>query len=409
MKKNKRRQLHDHIFDARNRSDAPLLQYPGWGDRLTKTYLIGEGSWQEVATNIEVSTAFGTHWFPDANIAFLPDADIVWEQFRKNSLLLGRPQAIITETVVSEMADWLTEPHHQPERANQIRQALEQQSWLRDLPCDWEPSLTLAMLGYVRILAIRRTLALVTADGTTLLGTDPDDHAKTMKEIGRKLGPRAQGLARKGREDMKKRGEISVNDEFHCLLAISHALLTETESVILTTDIDCLEIFQKLFWFIDSHYRAMLAGDLIAQGKYGQPIGTVENTQGYFLSPITLYRRVSDELSEVLPHVYRSVPVSVVYLAPDGHVHRFGAKFEIGMLKMLKVRSRTNGRCSEILEGGENIHVDLGPLKTQTPGLCLGVGTDAGDTASLFGSDVFRSRLDAEHALQCRETTTRVG
>ena len=408
MKNRKRRQLYDHLFNDRNLSDEPRLSYAGMCGRLGKTYRIDEGSWQDVANNIDVSTVLGTHWFPDANVAINPAADIIWDKFRKNSLLLGRPQAIITETVRAEIDDWLSDPHHQHERANQIRQALEQESWLRAVPCDWRPECTLAMLGYVRILAIRRTIALATSDGTTLLGTDPNDHVKTMNEIGRRLGPRAQALAKKGRKEIEKRGQICVNDELHCLLAILHALVTETESVILTTDIDCLEIFQKLFWFIDSHYRAMLAAELIGKGKYGQPIGILENTQGYFSGPIKLYRRVSNEMKEVLPDSYRTIPVSVVYLSPDGQVHRFGSQFETAMLNMLRLRSLTNGRCTEALETGQNIHVDLGPLKNQAPGLCLGVGTDQGDMGTLLGRDVFRSRLDAEHALQCNETATRV-
>jgi hypothetical protein len=408
MKNSKRRQLFDHLIAARNLSDKPLLHYAGMSNRLTKTYLINEGTWQDVAHDIDVSVVMGTYWFPDANVALTPAAEIIWEKFRKNSLLLGRPQAIITETVVAEINDWLSNPYHQHKRASEIKRALEHESWLRWLPIDWQPDCTLAVLGYLRILVIRRTLALATSGGTTLLGTDPNDHAGTMKEIGSKLGPRAQGLAKKGRKDMAKHGALSVNDELHGLFAILHALVTETESVILTTDVDFLEIFQKLFWFIDSHYRAMLAAELIRKGKYGQPITTLENTQGYFSGPITLYRRVSNELREVLPVSYRSIPVSVVYLSPDGWVHRFGSQFETNMLNMLRLRARTNGRCTEALGAGQNIHIDLGPLTRQTPELCLGVGMDEGDTASLLGREVFRSRLDAEHALQCNETTTRV-
>jgi hypothetical protein len=377
-------------------------------DRLTRMYLIREGSWHDVANDIDVSVVMGTYWFPDANVVLTPAADIIWAKFRKNSLFLGRPQAIITEAVLTEIGDWLSNPYHQHKRASEIKQALEQESWLRFLSYDWQPECTVAMLCYLRILAIRRTLALATSDGTTLLGTNPNDPVRTMKEIGRKLGPRAQGLARKGRKDTENRSVISVNDEFHCLLAILHALVTKTESVILTADIDFLEIFQKLFWFFDSHYRAMLAAELIRKGNYGQPIGMLEVTQGYFSGPIKLYRRVSNEMMEVLPHFYQTIPVSVVYVSPDGQVHRFGSKFEAAMLSMLKLRSRTNGRCTDALEAGQNIHIDLGPLKRQTPELCLGVGTDEGDMASLFGRDVFRSRLDAEHSIQCNETSTRV-
>jgi len=66
----------------------------------------------------------------------------------------------------------------------------------------------------------------------------------------------------------------------------------------------------------------------------------LENTLGFFVGPLTLYRRHTAHLREVLPRIYRSVPVSVIYVAPNNLVHKIGFSFEREMLGMLEMRSK---------------------------------------------------------------------
>lgn len=202
--------------------------------------------------------------------------------------------------------------------------------------------------------------------------------------------------------DAEGNREINLNDELHCLMAICHSLLTGRESVILTADRDFIEVFWKAQWFFDTHYRAFLAASLVKVGRFGNPAQVLENTDGYFDGPLTLYRRPTSHLREFLPKTYRSVPVSVIYVAPDKTIHKLGFQFERKMLDMLGMRSKTGGRCTDLF-GEENIHVDLGPLTASLDGMYLGIGRDAGDWAETSQTKSFLARLDQEHALNCRE------
>jgi len=89
-----------------------------------------------------------------------------------------------------------------------------------------------------------------------------------------------------------------------------------------------------------------------------------------------------------------------MYVGPDDMVHKIGFKFDVEMLQMLEMRSRTGGRCTDLFDD-RNIHVDLAPLGLE--GLYLGIGRDAGDWKEIKGVKFFRSRLDAEHSINCQE------
>ncbi len=322
------------------------------------------------------------------------------------SLGSSASSTVFTDVVHHELQEWLEKPRHHENRAEAIRTALTNGTWARKFSLEYTSPILPAILGYVRLIAMRRYLALPTPDGLTMIGSDPENKCDTMNAIGSRLGRRAQGLAKKGRIDAEKDGAVKINDELHCLIAICYSLLTGRESVILTRDGDFKEIFWKAQWFFDTHYRAYLAAKLVKAGKFGKPAKVLENTRGYFDGPLTLYGRHSGQLREVLPSIHRSVPVSIIYVAPDKMLHKIGFIFEREMLDMLKMRSHTGGRCTDLF-GEENIHVHLGPLTVGLDGPYLGIGRDAGHWTKTNNTKCFLSRLDEEHAVTCQERVAR--
>src|SRR5216684_1224101 len=61
-------------------------------------------------------------------------------------------------------------------------------------------------------------------------------------------------------------------DESLVYLAAAHALETGRPTVILTKDQDVLEQFYKLWWFLDTHYRAMLMAEHYSRNRFAFPI-----------------------------------------------------------------------------------------------------------------------------------------
>lgn len=367
--------------------------------RLRPTYLMEPGDWRDVSQIIYASAKFRTAWLPDTNVAILDETTAAWDALRFAALGSSTGSTVITG-VVRQV--WLENPRRHEDRAKAIHAALADETWARSFGLEDNSPILPAIFGYVRLLGLRRYLALPTLDGLTMVGTNPEKKSDTMNAIGNKVGRRAQSLARKGRIDAKEDGEVKINDELLCLMAICYSLLTARESVILTADKDFTEVFWKAQWFFHTHYRAYLAAKLVRAGEFGKPAKVLESSRGYFDGPLTLYRRHTSHLAEVLPRIYRSIPVSVIYVAPDNMIHKIGSRFEREMLDMLEMRSKTCGRCTDLF-GVDNIHVDLGPLKVGLDGLYLGIGRDAGDWVETNDTKTFMSRLDAEHALSCKE------
>lgn len=345
-------------------------------------------------------------WFPDANVAFLPATEGVWNALRVAALGSPNGSTVITGVIEYEMKEWLSEPWRNKDRANDIRAAMEGETWIRKFRMGQVAPLDLAIMGYTRLLGVRRFLARPCSGRTTLVDTDAAEKSKTMDAIKKKIGQRALALARKGRNDAEKAGVINISDEMHCLMVIVYALLNRRDSVLLTADEDYIEIFYKAQWFFDTHYRAWLVARMIHDGRYGEPAKEFTNTDGYFNGSLTLFRRPTGQLMEVLPPAPRPVRVGVLYVAPDRMIHKMTFPFEPQMLEMLATRGKTDGRCTDLF-GEANIHVDLGPLKRKMDGLYLGIGNDAVSTFETDGICNRLSKLDLEHSLNCLERFAR--
>ena len=406
MGKSKDNPLLAHLQNTAFHDERCRLVLPGAGHRLHATYVCHPGDWHDVIPIISTSAMLRTAWFPDANVAIIDETAPIWNSLHLAGLGSTTGSTFFTSVVRRELEEWLDKPRHHEDRAELIRIALADETWARKFGVEDDSPILAAILGYMRLLGLRRYLAHPTGDGLTMLDTDPEKKCDTMNAISTRIGSRALRLAKKGRIDAEKKLKININDELHCLMVICHSLLTGRESVILTADEDFIEIFWKAQWFFDTHYHAYLAAKLVKTGNFGHPVRTLKNTHGYFRSPLTLYRRHTTHLLEVLPSIYRSVPVSVIYIAPDRMIHKVGFMFEREMLDMLEIRSETRGRCTDLF-GEENIHVDLGPLQVGLDGLYLGIGHDAGNWVETNKTKTFLSLLDQVHAITCRERVAR--
>jgi hypothetical protein len=394
--------LLEHFRTPRRRDRPSLISIDYDPNRLQFQYLSGEGDWHTVARLISDRDRWPVAWMPDANVAFLDDTTPVWDALR--AVALGNPDGstVVTEVIEGEMTEWLDLPYRNRDRAVDIKAALAGSTWIKKFRVGPADPYNILLYGYTHLLGFRRGVTQKTVAGTTVVDTDPADKSGTMNAIRNKLGPRTQGLAKKGRENIEGHGSINISDEMNVLMTVLYALLNKRDSIILTADVDYLEIFYKAQWFLDTHYRAWLVAKMIKEGRYGDPAGQMDDTKGYFGGPLTLYKRPTYHLREVLPAHSTTVHVGVLYVAPGGVLHRAVFPFELKMLEMLHTRAATNGRCTDLFADA-NLHVDLGPLKYGMDGVYLGIGTDATLEFTTNGVSCRLARLDLEHSICCFE------
>lgn len=367
--------LLDHLLNPKNRDRRSPIISTANSNRLQFGCYGNPGDWSTVADYISGPARWPVTWFPDANVAFLEATTPVWDALRLSALGTPNGNTVISGVVEAEMTEWLADPYRNKDRAVAIKAAMDGETWIRKFRLGPSNPMNLGLYSYTHLLGFRRSLARPCPDGTTVVDTNAANKSDTMNAIRNKLGPRAQGLAKKGRDDAEANGAINVSDEMHCMMAILYALQNRRDTVILTADADYIEIFYKAQWFFDTHYRAWLAAELIKAGKFGEPVNEMKETRGYFDGPLTVYRRQTEQMLEVLPDDSRSVRVGVLYVAPDGMLHKPSFPFELKMLEMLEIRAAT-GRCTDLF-GDANIHIDLGPLKNEMDGLYLGIGKDS--------------------------------
>lgn len=403
----KKNPLVEYLFDPEKRDRPDLISLGHGPERLVYSHFGEPGDWRTVAGFISGLRRWPVTWFPDANVAINDAAAPVWDALRVAGLAAPDGSAALSGVVEAELREWLDDPYRNKERANAIKASLDGSGWIRKFLVSPSHPLNPAMYWYTQLLGFRRGLARACPDGMTLVGTDAADKAATMNAIREKLGGRAQGLAKKGRNDADRTGFVNVSDEMHCMMVILYALTNRRNAMMLTADADHLEIFYKAQWFLDTHYRGWLAARLIRDKQYGDPVKQLEATHGYFRGPVALYRRHTAQMHEVLPPYPGSVRAGLVYVAPDDTLQKVSFPFEFPMLEMLQARSAT-GRSTDLF-GESNIHIDLGPLSRDLDGPYLGVGRDAVIRFETNGITSDVSRLDLELSANCMERFAQIG
>ncbi|HLX32613.1 MAG TPA: hypothetical protein VKR79_07580 [Gaiellaceae bacterium] len=211
---------------------------------------------------------------------------------------------------------------------------------------------------YVTLLTLRRQMLAVARVQFELEHGRPPTKQEAANRVQTFFGQRGLMLAAKRSPDR--------TDEALVYLAVEHALTTGRPSIILTRDSDIEEQLFKLCWLLDTHYRAMLLGDVYARHSVAlHPRGFAEDIlldrerSPFYPRGAVLIDRPSDDLRELLPSRFRFVAVSAwtadVYLS----VLVFGA--EQAMARLLSVKDKTGGLSTDRL-GRRNIHIWLAPL-----------------------------------------------
>jgi hypothetical protein len=82
----KQNYLLDYFQNPANRDDPPHVVSAGNPNRLCIGYKGGRGDWNTVAGFISGLRRWPVTWFPDANVAFVDQTEVVWDALRLAAL-----------------------------------------------------------------------------------------------------------------------------------------------------------------------------------------------------------------------------------------------------------------------------------------------------------------------------------
>lgn len=267
-----------------------------------------------------------------------------------------------------------------------------------------------ALNHYVSLLLQRRrAFEYFAARYTELHGREPT-RSERVEGVQKIFGERALLLAFKDGKEVTP--DPRATDEYLVCAAAAHGLATGEPTVILTRDQDVLEQFYKLWWFLDTHYRAMLLADDYAADRMfydHHPIPRTEFTQDQFelRDDEFLLDMGNDRMQRCLPQAFTFVSQECWLIQPDELTKlTFGA--ETNMHRLLKTKGQTAGRVSNRI-GTRNLHAYLGAtlLERVNPHIvtnCVGV---VHDRALTVQDAVTIPLIDILYALHSKERFTR--
>jgi hypothetical protein len=267
-----------------------------------------------------------------------------------------------------------------------------------------------ALIHYTSLLLQRRHAFLYFAANFERINGRVPDTSEIVAGVQKLYGQRALLMAYKdGRAVVPDR---RATDEYLVCAAAAHGLATGEPTVVLTQDQDVMEQFYKLWWFLDTHYRAMLLADAYVDDplKYKHlPIPKTKVTSSQF-------KLEDDEflLDFGNRRMRRFLPKSFSFVSQECWLLKkkltrivFGAERE--MYRLWQTKGSTGGLVSERL-GQRNLHAYLGAtilerVNSQLIANCVAVVRDK----TLEVSDsVTIPLLDITYALFSNEHFTRL-
>jgi hypothetical protein len=343
------------------------------------------------------------------NVAFFLDTNM-WDAKLDSQLwpvLLDRGGALyVAPSVTIELEEWAKRNRHllcsvaYLERRNPLI--------LLGLPTD-EVDLS-AYVYYTSLLHERRSaITHFTGRFSAIYGRTPTDD-EVVEGVQRLYGQR--GLALVHKHGRRVRTDPWATDESVVYSAAAHSLRTGEPTVILSQDQDVLEQFYKLWWFLDTHYRAKLMADefVLNPSAYERsPMPDTAVTRNFFEADDGfLLNRGNRRMREVLP--LNRIPVTPeCWLIGKSLVRMsFGAERE--MSRLLDVKGETGGLVSADL-GGRNLHAYLGGalLDRVDPNIvqnCIAVVRD--NAIDVWDGRARLAHLDITYSLFSNERFTRL-
>lgn len=339
--------------------------------------------------------------FLDSNIWDLSFGSTLWP-----ALLSRDGPAYVIPSVRLELDSWIK---RHPRFVGSIAVS-ERKDPIQLLDVPQDPNEAAAYVYYVSLLQQRRfAFALFAARFEEIEGRVPTD-GEVVEGVQRIYGQRTLSLVRKhgGTRTVDK----WATDESLVYLAALHGLTTGEPTIVLTQDQDVLEQFYKLWWFLDTHYRAMLLAQEYVRDplKYRHyPIPNTAVVRDFFESDeCFLLDRGSGRMREVLPPTFSFVSQECWLLGRKLTRMVFGA--ERGMRRLLDVKGRTGGLVSADLQG-RNLHAYLGAtmLERIDPKIVQNCVAVANDKSVEMGDGAARlAFLDITYALFSNERFTRL-
>lgn len=302
-------------------------------------------------------------WIPDTNLAINKKASGVWSSLMRAYCLDFQTQCVMVGPVFNELKEWLFDPRRNMQLASDIRRCLKSKvgflrlfSWF-----DFGEEYQVLAQHYLDLLSMRRYLAVPLGDNQHCNGFETADKSYVLSKITDDHGQRSKMFARSGRDDFDKNGDVNVNDEAIVLTSFFYGLLNNVNTCIVTTDSHLLDIFYKLQWFIDTHYRTWLAAQLVSEGEYGKPTKIkTEGTDFFFEGECELYKKKSSVFDEVMKFRSEYYSFEIMHIQPDGQINIMRFKWELGVKEMLQTK-RLAGKNSSVF-GDRNIHIATGPV-----------------------------------------------
>jgi hypothetical protein len=263
-----------------------------------------------------------------------------------------------------------------------------------------------AYLYYIYLLQLRRRIFdIIKFDFHRKKGRDPGaDELMTM--VQKTFGERGLLLAHKDGKPAPL--DKWATDESLVYFAFEHALRTGKPTVILTKDEDVLEQFYKMWWFTDTHYRASLIADFLADNRFAFPLHAFpssEYAQGMFdLRNAVLVDIGPRRMSAFLPRNFNFVPIECWLIRREMMRMILGA--ETQMYRVLRIKGATGGFVSDKLEG-RNLHPWLAPLPiADRLRTCAAIVYDR--TRTLTDNRAKVGMFDATHAVNTHERFSRL-
>lgn len=358
-------------------------------------------AWDYLSRILHSVDKYPLAFFPDTNIVINKNSFEFWNLLKIRALEHNEVSVHISAPVYEEIYDWLKNPWRNKKLAASLDESIrkKERGWAGLYQID--PSNTsdfIALTGYSHLLGVRHRILDGLEQG--VIGGVCRSKSDAMNYIQKYYGERTQLIAKKGAIKKKASGRYYFYDESHILCAIYYAISTGSEVVIISSDEDILECFYKTQYLLDTHYRAMLAGDLIAEGHWNTKGKEMTDKDYYgFKGGLLLYPYSSPDLREVLPHKFTPVCVSCVYIKPDGSATVLAFTFEQEMKRLFGIKAATGGLCSDRFDG-RNVHVDLS-LVGEDMAQHVGIGHDL--AVKINQVDFSLSLLDVNYAIFCQE------
>jgi hypothetical protein len=370
-----------------------LLADPTFVKRLSYRMYASDAEGREHLADDIAEVAPEVSFFLDTNIWDRNLEDAVWF-----SLLGRRDSVYVIPSVRLELQEWISRnPEHIGSRAileknpNLIAQGLP--------PIESDEITAYAYYAYL-LQSRRRVFHIYTMKFREEVGRDPGPE-ELMVGVQRTFSERGLALAYKHGRPVAL--DKWATDESLVYFAAAHALETGRPTVVLTKDQDVLEQFYKLWWFLDTHYRAMLMAEYYARNRFAlriESLPDVRHAQKLFdLRNGLLVNMGPRRMNAVLPRRFTFVSVECWLIGKEMTRLVFGA--ETGMYRLLKIKGATGGLVSDQLEG-RNLHPWLVPFPLGDKITdCVGVVYDR--TVEAAGSRARVGMFDITHAVDNHE------